>query len=272
MVAPVRGGSDARPIGRPGVEIVRYDEVTRGTFDAAVLAAGGGRVRDEAEADATNVAPTRRALELIGEKDTPIIYLSSIAAAGPRGPERSPVGAADAPCSAYGRSKLRAEALVRARGVVIRVPPLYGPGDENWAPLVRAARRGIVPILGRDRSTSILHVADLSALVLRALEAPRRDVCWYADDGEVHRWSTIADALGAAVGRRVWTVTVPPMALPWAARALTMVTGRTFLTADKLADAAHPHWVCGHPRPDVGWAPKVGLFEGFAEMAAHSVS
>jgi nucleoside-diphosphate-sugar epimerase len=271
VVAPVRGTSDTRAIARPGVHIVGYDDLAPDGFDAVVLAAGGGRVRDQAEADATNVTPTARALERIGDRDVPIVYVSSIAAAGPRGPHRAPPDAPDAPSSAYGRSKLRAEALVRARGVVIRVPPLYGPGDDNWAPLVQAARRGFVPILGRDRTTSILHVADLSSLVLRVLEGPRRqNVCWYADDGEVHRWGAIVEALGAAVGRRVWPVTVPPVALPWAAAAVTRLTGRTYLTADKLADAAHPHWVCSLPAPDVDWAPKVGLYAGFAEMAAHS--
>jgi nucleoside-diphosphate-sugar epimerase len=238
-----------------------------------VHAAGGGRVRDDAEAEATNVTPTRVLLEALGSRDLRFVYLSSLAASGPRGPHRSAADAVDAPTSAYGRSKLRAEALVRPRGVILRVPPLYGPGDENWAPLFQAARWGVVPILGRERTTSVLHVADLSSLVLRIIEGPvRKNVCWYVDDGEVHTWEAIAGALGAAVGRTVRPLVMPVSALPWAAALSRRLGAREFFTEDKLADAVHPHWVCGEPRPDIDWKPMFDLRSGFRDMAAYSVS
>lgn len=265
VIAVVRPSSDTS--GLDGARLCRFDGIAAEDFDAVVLAAGGGRVRDDADAEATNVAPTRAVLEAIGSRDVPVVFLSSVAAGGPRGPDRSPADAPDAPTSAYGRSKLRAEALVRSRGMILRVPILYGPGDDRWAPLLRAASWGVVPILGRERTTSVLHVADLSALVLRMLAAPRVGT-WYADDGHVHTWADIAGALGHALGRSVRPVVVPVGALPWAAALMRRIGGREFLTEDKLVDALHPHWVCGEPRPDVDWKPAYDLRRGFEDMAA----
>ena len=134
---------------------------------AAVTAA-----RDDAGYEMANVAGTRAIVEAIaGTERQParLVYVSSYTACGPapvdgvRSIEQAP-----APLTAYGRTKLRGEEIVRSlagRGVevvVIRAPAVYGPGDRALLPYFRLIRWGIAPVPQRgENRLHLLYVEDL---------------------------------------------------------------------------------------------------------------
>jgi nucleoside-diphosphate-sugar epimerase len=83
-----------------------------------------------------------------------------------------------APVSAYGRSKLAAEAAVRAAGVpftILRPVVIYGDGEKgNFATVHRIARLPIpLPIGALTAQRSILSIANFCSAVAAALTNPR---------------------------------------------------------------------------------------------------
>ena len=84
---------------------------------------------------------------------TPLVHISSLAAAGPA-PASAPRSEDDEsqPITAYGRSKLEGERLVRSiaglNWIVLRPGVVYGPGDRALLPLLRYARLGVLPLVG----------------------------------------------------------------------------------------------------------------------------
>lgn len=245
--------------------------------DAVVHAAGGGKPpggRDPEDAIwRQNVDTTVRLLEAVGDRR--IVFVSSLSAHGPSLDGGRPArGAAPSPRSTYGRSKLEAERRVAGcrSALILRPPPVYGPGDRNFLALFRAAGRGVVPVIGRQAHTSLVHVHDLADAVVAGVGSDLTG-SWFVDDGDVHTWGGIVDTLGDVLGRRVRAVPVPRRALPWAAVASEAFGrwfgGPVFLSRDKVVDMCQLHWVCGAaPSDALGWAPRVRLREGLAETAA----
>jgi dihydroflavonol-4-reductase len=82
------------------------------------------------------------------------------------------------PENIYGRTKLRAEELVREFGfaletVVIRISETYGPGDLRLLKLFAAIDRGTFFIIGPGLNRrQVIHVDDLNRGLLLAVEQP----------------------------------------------------------------------------------------------------
>jgi dihydroflavonol-4-reductase len=110
---------------------------------------------------------------------TPLVHISSLAAAGPA-PASAPRSEDDEsqPITAYGRSKLDGERLVRSiaglNWIVLRPGVVYGPGDRALLPLLRYARLGVLPLVG-DPSTAytFVYVEDAVRAILAAVDALR---------------------------------------------------------------------------------------------------
>src|SRR5207302_332154 len=108
-----------------------------------------------------------------GPRRPRVVYVSSIAAAGPSRPgqpidERRP----PAPVTDYGRSKLAGELVVRTGGVpwtTVRPPVVYGEWDRELLKVFEAARRGVAPVF-RDGSQelSVIYAGDLARGLIAA--------------------------------------------------------------------------------------------------------
>jgi nucleoside-diphosphate-sugar epimerase len=143
--------------------------------DAVIHAAGLVKARSEAGFSAVNTAGTGnllRAVEANAPELTRFVYVSSLAAHGPSpdGKPR-PVDATPHPITAYGRTKLAGEDLVRLsavapRSVIFRPPAIYGPRDPALVPFFQFARFRIAPLLmgGRNR-ISIVYGPDAATAI-----------------------------------------------------------------------------------------------------------
>jgi UDP-glucose 4-epimerase len=127
------------------------------------------RASELAEVRAVNVGGTAALCDAAG--DRPLVFVSSTAVYGDApGPWDE-----DTPCrptTAYGRTKLEAEALVLAgpRRAVVRPSAIVGDGAPgNLRLLDRVARLGVVPVLGAARK-SFTHVSTVVATVLAVAE------------------------------------------------------------------------------------------------------
>jgi len=257
---------------RAGVEWIAGDLADRAALarlvegaHAVVHIAGVINAPDAAGFHAGNVAGTEALVEAAQATGTPrFICVSSLAAREP--------GLSD-----YGASKRRAEQVVEGSALdwtIVRPPAIYGPRDHEFLELFRAARWGLVPVPPRGGRASMLHVDDLARLLLDLVPggAAGRGSVFEPDDGRAGGWvhGELGQAIGAALGRKVWTPHVPRGVLAAAARVDRLVRGSgAKLTPDRASYMAHPDWVSNPARkvPPELWQPVIETRAGLAETA-----
>ena len=188
VIAGVRENSDLSLLEGLDVEYRRGDvtqpeslpAMVRGV-DFIVHNAGIVKAKKQDTYFAVNERGTRSLLDAVAENNANIrklIYISSVAAAGPSGHGR-PLRESDppGPITTYGRSKLAGEKTVlsyadRLNVAAVRPPGVYGPGDREVLALFKAVYRRIKPLIGNlDRRLQLVHVDDLTLGVLKAVES-----------------------------------------------------------------------------------------------------
>ncbi|TPE62157.1 NAD(P)-dependent oxidoreductase [Sandaracinobacter neustonicus] len=234
--------------------------------DAVIHIAGVTNAPDRAGFEQGNILGTayvRRAAQ-----GRPLVHVSSLSAREPQ-------------LSTYGWSKLMGEQIARgAAGPVatLRPPAVYGPGDREFLELMRTARSGFIP-MPRGSLTSMVYGADLGeALVALAeeLSGPARSegqIYEINDGNHGYTPAQVADAIGAAIGRRVRAVPVSAATLRLAAMGDTawakLKGTQPRLTRDRAGYMAHPDWSSNSAALLALniWQPRTGLMAGMAETA-----
>ncbi len=255
---------------RDGVTWVRGDlsdqgaliELCRGA-DAIIHVAGVVNAPDRAGFAAGNIDGVRNMLAAAKRAGVRrFVHVSSLAAREPG-------------LSAYGWSKAEGDALVIASGLdwsIVRPPAIYGPGDLEMLELFRLAKKGLA-LMPRGGRISLLEVGDLGRLLLALAVTDGCNQILDADDGTETGWShrQFAEAIGAALGKRVASFALPRPLLMAAAHLDRLFRGKNAkLTPDRVAYFCHEDWVIDPARrpPRNLWAPAVGTRAGLAATAA----
>src|SRR5271170_1826556 len=145
------------------------------------------------------------------------VFVSSIRAqSGPSADHALTERDEPAPTDAYGRSKLAAEAAVRAAGgpfTILRPVVLYGPGVKgNFALLARAAASPLpLPVKDFANRRSMLGIDNFVSALRFVLAAPAAAGETYvvADPGIPPRLSDVIGTLRQARGRRTLFLPMP---------------------------------------------------------------
>ena len=185
----------------------------------------------------------------------------------------SSLSAREPELSAYGRSKERGEAIVRASALdwtIVRPTGVYGPGDTEMRDVFRLAAHGLALLPSRG-IVSLVHVDDLVRLLLVLVERHDLRATFEVDDGEPRTHAALAREIGAAVGRaRLLSLTMPRALMAAAARLDRLVRGRhAKLTPDRVGYLAHADWGADPARrpPADLWRPLIATRDGLAETA-----
>jgi nucleoside-diphosphate-sugar epimerase len=217
-----------------------------------------------------------------------MVHMSSVAAfdyrAGHRGTrEDARTGGHEFP---YGRTKARAEAVVRdahgaALETVIVRPGLmpYGPEDRlTSAGLLSAVERGLPVLLGGGRALlSTVYVDDLVDGLVRCVDDPAAaGRCFHLCDDDPLTWRELVTRVAAALGKPAPNLrSAPPALLEPLAAALelswliTGARGAPPLTRYRVRTATRDlHFSSAQARDLLGWAPAVPLDEGLRRTAA----
>ena len=259
------------------VEIVGGDLADRNALDqflrdadAVVHCAGAVRGSSQQQFDRTNVAGTQCLLQamLSQEKPARLVLLSSLAAREPG-------------LSWYANSKSCSEQLLWDVGsalnwIIVRPPPVYGPGDKEMLPVFRAMSRGLAPVPGeKSARISLIHVRDLVAALLACLgrtdmPATHYTLCDGQENG--YDWTEMAALVGQVWGRRVRLLHIPRFVLDSFAAvnlALAKLLGYApMLTPPKLRELRHRDWVVNNAklRAEIDWQPRIQLHQGLSEL------
>ncbi len=256
----------------------------RACGDADVLfhLAGVTKERRAGDFDRVNSEGTRRLCEAAaaaGGALRALVHVSSLAACGPSAADRPRTEDDEpAPVSAYGRSKLAAEACVRATGlpwVIVRPPAVYGPRDRDMFVVFKAVARGFVPAVGAAaRTVSLVHVEDLAAGIIAAATGAAARSTYFLADPTPYPWEDVVAAMARAFGTRPRTIRVPRCILGPAALLSEWwgtIAGRPpIFNRDKVKEMAHAHWTCAGTKAarELGFTPARTLQEGIAATAA----
>jgi len=225
-----------------------------------------------------NEAGTRRLVEAVRRAAPGLarfVYVSSQAALGPSAPGQRL--AEDAPCrplTAYGRSKLAGEAVVRAAEglpwTIVRPPAVYGPRDREFLKLFRMIRGGLAPVFGTGaQQVSLVFAPDLADAIVRAGTAPAAvHQTYHTAHAEVVSTRDLVEAIGRAVGRTPIVLPVPGLlakAIVGLIGALSAARGRpSVLNLDKMAEYLAPAWILSVDKAgrELGWRAAHDVAEG----------
>jgi len=187
-----RNPTKAAFLERPGVEIRRGDVTDRASIrgiaegvDAVFHLAAYGNVtavsgEESGKMHRVNVLGTANVLaECVGRSISGFVHFSSTAALGSTGRGCVDEGTPCRPLTPYQRSKFESEKIVndfrlrdRVPAVIVRPCMIYGPGSVEGAFLrfCRMFKRGIFPRLPGRVLVSMVHVSDVVAGAIAALE------------------------------------------------------------------------------------------------------
>jgi len=232
---------------------------------AVAHCAGIGRARRAADYYEANVEVADRLGRAIRAEaaGTRLVVASSLAA-------RFPWLTAHAASRADGEDAAIDAARTRD-WVVLRLAPIFGPGDRKTLTLMRAATWPLMPIPDRPRARlSLLAVTDAAAAVAAACGPGPRGMVWEIGQGG-RSWAEIARAVAGAVACTPRLVPLPPRLLALGA-ALTHPLGSAtppMLDRDRLGELVHDDWVArpDHQPPAGLWRCRIGLDAGLHAAA-----
>jgi nucleoside-diphosphate-sugar epimerase len=283
LVRPKSGKSS--PLIDPNLIRVAGDlkskDVARASEGCSVVyhLAGATRANSEAEFMWGNAEGTRAAAVGARDAGAKLVYISSLAAAGPGTIER-PRKESDLPepITPYGRSKLEGEYRVletsNLEWCILRPPGVYGPNDKDFLFAHQAAKFGFFPVLGDpNRAYTLVQVHDLiEATIVCGENKNSSGKTYFAGSPTPVSWDGILEVLARVYKKPYRPLPLPNVALEMAAQ--LGEAGRAFgrvglINRSRQKDLTAIGWVCDVSaiERDLGIVAKTTLETGFLETA-----
>lgn len=198
---------------------------------------------------------------------------------------------ADPPPNAYARTKGEAERIVQRsvgdglRAAIIRPRALIGSGDTVLLPrLLRAARAGVVPLIGGGRAlvdaTVVDNASDALLLAGDALLGGRiaSGSTYNLSDGDPRTVRELLVLIGNALGVPVRTRSVP-YGVAWGVAGVLEIVARMrrgpepLLTRYGVAAMGRSLTLDStRARQELGWTPRIGIDHAIPEAVAQHVA
>ena len=179
-----------------------------GSFDLIVHNAGLTKSTSRLKFQEVNVHLTQRIVASIHASQIlskgKFAYVSSQAALGPMG--------AGKPVSAYGFSKLAAEEVIRKSGLtynIFRPTGIYGPRDQEFFAMFKAAKRGIYACAAPpNQKITLIHAQDVASNVIN-LSLEQSNQIIHLSDTRTYNHSDLQIALERAFEKRIFFLIIP---------------------------------------------------------------
>lgn len=234
-----------------------------------------------------NQGGTRNLLEAVvisGSRPRRFVYVSSQAACGPSA-NGKPLTEADScrPITDYGKSKLAGEEVVRSiccpnhiPYTIIRPPSVFGPRDKEILIFFRQAKRGKIPIIGKDEKFfSLIYVKDLVEGIILAGESEKAiGETYFIAYPQALTWQQVADIF-SRIFQRICRLKYVPVSIAYiyaiASEFYSHITARnTIISRDKIRELTQKYWVCSAEKikNQLGFTPKTPLEVAIRETVA----
>ncbi len=269
-----------------GVNFVEGDIASPATYstvlgqvDAVMHVAGIVAATRADDFDRINARATRVLAETTLQQNPDIqrfVFVSSIAAAGPSpGAMPRPSDLAENPVTAYGRSKLHAEKLLKELAerlplVILRPTIIYGERDYEFLKLIQlASKTGFLPAPNTHQVLTYVYVKDVARALVQALTAtlPMPVTC-HVEDGQTYTVQQTARIFSDVLGMKIRPLRIPKSVfLTYCALSdlKAKLTGRpAIMGMDKAHEALQDYWIGGTRvlREVLHYQPRVLLQQG----------
>lgn len=254
-----------------------------GKFDYVVHNAGLTKCLDPADFDRVNFQYTVNLIEALRNADsTPdkFVLMSSLSAFG-EGDEvnYTPIKLTDTPNpnTAYGRSKLKAEAYLKNTSdfpyMIMRPTGVYGPREKDYFLMMKTVKAGLDVGAGfQPQHLTFIYVKDLVDAVFLALTSPLTNKEYFVADGDVYTDKEYTALVKKVMGKEhVLSLKVPLSVLKVIsniAEDISKITKKaSTLNRDKYVIMKQRNWECDvEPlQKDLGFSPKYSLERGLQE-------
>ena len=270
-------------------------EVVRGSFsdmeslgravrdvDRIVHLAGVTKALDEKGYDMGNVMPVRNLLAATRKHNPELkrfLFVSSLTVAGPASEGIQGVKESDPsrPVSAYGRSKLRAEALCMESSnlipvTIVRPPAVYGPGDRDVLQVFQMLAKGLFVSTSSAATQrfSMIYVDDLVKGILAAARLEKAvGRVYYITSSCSSSWDEVIAAARPVLGfTKLFRISLPaPLVffIGTVMGAIGSLRGKlALINRDKVNELLQNYWVCSpqQAQRDLGFIAETTLAEG----------
>lgn len=165
-----------------------------GRWDCIIHAAGATKCIDKKEFMRVNFDGTKNLIDTVLQVDIcsgQFIYLSSLSVYGPIREEYpyTPIKDSDEACpnTAYGYSKLMAEAYIRSKEelpyVIFRPTGVYGPRERDYFKMAQSISRHIDFSVGyKPQTITFIYVKDLVKAIYLAVEKKIAGRCYFVSE------------------------------------------------------------------------------------------
>lgn len=288
--ALVRASSNLRWLRDKDVELVIADPQRQETLEAFVAGADyiyhvAGVVKarswDEyVDGNVTMVEALLRAAASSAPDLRRFLHVSSQTVAGPA-PALDQPATEDGVCrpiTRYGKSKLQAEASVRALAgtlpcTIVRPCAVYGPRDTEIFMYFQTLARGLNSMVGfTEKRLNLIHVRDLVDGFILAAEADAAiGKAYFLASREFYSWPEVSAATKAVLGRFSIPVRVPHVAVfsvAAVAQAVAALRRRAAtLNIEKAKDLTRRYWICSIDKAacEIGFQPQLTLEAGIRD-------
>ena len=266
------------------IDALRYIRSNYGGIDVFVHNAGLTKTlhpEEFMEVNANNTFRLTEAMRNSRHEPGRFILMSSLAAVGPGNPSTlQPISPADEPRpnTLYGRSKLRAEHIVRNSGLIwniMRPTGVYGPRDKDYLVMLQTVKKGLATTVGfRPHYITFAYVKDLARAVMLAAESPHAGQIFHVSDGLTYTDREFRDLCIQIVNPRALKLTVPETFLRLTtaiAESLGRLIGKApTLNRDKYYTLTAINWKCDISLTQelLGYSPEYDLRKGLEETYA----
>ena len=252
-------------------------------WDYVIHAAGVTKCIDKKEFLRINCEGTKNLVEALKKAEIApkkFIYLSSLSIFGPVREEEphTPITESDQaiPNTAYGHSKLMAEAYIKHCGVpymILRPTGVYGPRERDYYQMAVSIKKHIDFAVGYKKQTiTFIYVKDLVKAIFLAMESEILNRCYFVSEPRGYSSRSFSGYIQESMGiKRVLHITAPLFLLKAISSACEFIARITkkpaTLNSDKYNIMKQRNWLCDTTpiEREVGFKADYNLRKGTEE-------
>lgn len=259
-----------------------FDEFieTHGSIDYVIHNAGITKTTDNSAYDIVNYSYTInliKALEGTGQSIKKFTLISSLAASSPGLDDQMiKINQEGDPVSAYGWSKRKAEEYIEQNCslpyVILRPPPVFGPGDKDMFPVFELVNKNLELYVGdKLQLLSFIYVKDLARGIVKATISEVKNKKYFLSDNGQYDNEKFNALIKKYLNKKTLKIKLPLFVVyivAFFSEIYTRITGNlSQLNIEKIKELKCSNWMCDSQDfyKDLAIEPEYSLYEGIQE-------
>ncbi|SMD33189.1 Nucleoside-diphosphate-sugar epimerase [Reichenbachiella faecimaris] len=252
----------------------------QGTIDYVIHNAGITKTTSNSEYELVNCTYTInliKALENTGQQVKKFTLVSSLAASSPgTGDQMIKIDQVGEPVSAYGWSKKKAEEYIEQNCslpyVILRPPPVFGPGDKDMFPVFDLVNKNLeLYVGGKLQLLSFIYVKDLARGIVAATTSVIKNKKYFLSDNGEYDNEKFNLLIKKYLAKKTLKIKLPLFVVyvvAFFSEIYTRLSGNlSQLNIEKIKELKCSNWMCDSRDfyKDLAIEPKYTLYEGIQE-------